>query len=427
MDSGELTKVLLFVVALGASAVFSGAEAAYLSLQRGKLAALKSDEPDKALRIDRLAGNPVKLLSTVLTGNNLANTSAATLATSILLSFLDPNIAVLASTVGVTVLLLVFAEAIPKTIATRYAVDVASIMALPLRIVEFILLPAVWLLERTVKGIAAVMGLPETNIVSQEEIIALLDIGQESGTVPEAQAEMVGQVFRVGSMDLQEIMTHRTKMVGLKKNTTLEEFYRKYVSSPYTQYPVYEDNLDNILGTVALKDVMNGLARGELGPQDDVTALARPAYFLPENRKMGDLFEHLEGIEQSNLFLVDEYGGITGMVTSRQMAQAIVGQIGEEAEQTDVEALVSEQGSVEVDGSTHVDDMNEEFGLDIPEGEYDTLAGYMLSRMGVIPVEGDSISIGEIGLEVKKLSGLRIDRVGITGLMASRPEESKEC
>lgn len=416
MESSDLLKLILFAVALLVSAFFSGSEAAYLSIQRGKLAALMKSDPKKATRIDRLASNPEKLLSTVLTGNNLANTSAAALATGLLLSYLSPSTAVLASTLGVTVLLLIFAEAIPKTIAARYSVGVAYLVAIPLKVVEMVLIPAVWLLERLVRGITAILGLPTSHIVSQEEIIALVDIGKQSGALAEAQAQMVDQVFQFADMDLQEVMTHRTKMKGISKGSSLSDFYRIYLQDPHSRYPVFEGSSDSIVGVVSSSEVLSALAGGQIELDSEVTALMQAPYFLPENRMMGDVFRHLEGTGHGIVFLVDEYGGITGLVTVKQMVQGIVGRIGDETDDVMVPINVNMTGATEVDASMHVDDVAEQFGIEIPEGEYDTLAGFILMQVGVMPTVGESIEHDGYILEVKRMDGLQIGRVGITKL-----------
>ncbi len=419
MEGGDVWKLVLFFVAMLGSAFFSGSEAAYLSIQRSKLAALMRLDPKRAERIDRLASNPEKLLSTVLTGNNLANTSAAALATGLLLSYFSPNAAVLASTVGVTILLLVFTEAIPKTIATRYSVGIANAAAFPLRVAETVLLPAAWVVERLVRGMAKVLRLPTAVTVSQEEIVAMVDIGQESGTVGQVQAQVVDQVFRIDQIDLQEIMTHRTRIVGLPKGATLADFFEAYQSTPHSRMPVYEGSLDNIVGVLVLRDVVTALAEGRIEQNGDVTALAQTAHFLPENLALGDIFRQIEQTGRGIVFLMDEFGGTTGLVTSKQMVQTVVGQIGADIGDARAPLQVDIEGVPEVDGDLLIEDIAEQLGLVIPEGEYDTVAGFILAELGTVPKVGQHIEFGGFTLEVRQMDGLRIGRVGISRLPRS--------
>lgn len=414
MDAGDVWKLVLFTVAMLGSAFFSGSEAAYLSIQRSKLAALSRLDPKKAARIDRLAGNPEKLLSTVLTGNNLANTSAAALATGLFLSYLSPNAAVLASTVGVTILLLVFTEAIPKIIATRYSVGTANAVAFPLRVAEVVLFPAAWSIEQFVRALGNALRLPKGTTISREEIVAMVGIGQESGTVDEAQAQVIDQLFRVDNIDLQEIMTHRTRVVGLEKGANLDEFFETYQATPHSRMPVYEESLDNIVGVIVLRDVVTALASGRIESDSDVTTLARPAHFFPENLALGDIFRQIEETGHGIVFLVDEFGGTTGLVTSKQMVQTVVGQIG--AETDDLNVKVDTQGISNIDGGLLIEEIAVQFGLQIPEGDYDTVAGFILSELGTVPKAGQRLEYRGFALEVVEMDDLRIGRVRITKL-----------
>lgn len=424
MDTSEWARILLLALSIIASAFFSASEASYLSIQRSKLAALMKTNPRQAERIDRLSSRPERLLSTVLTGTNLVNTAAAALATGIFLSFFTPDLAVLLSTVCMTVVLLIFAEAIPKTVATRHAEGVAARVAIPLRAAEILLLPGVWMLEKLVRGVVSIFNLPQTAIVSEEEIKALVDMGQEAGAVEAGQAEIIGQVFRIGDQKLRDIMTHRTEIVALDKGATLDEFLETYRQHPYARYPVCEGNIDSILGTVSLKEVVSAIAADEIHPGDDVSSLLTPAYFLPENRDIGSLIRQMQHSGQEMVILADEYGGVTGLVTFKQMVEEIVGPVsalpglGDEVEMEEIDA-----NTFLVVGDLHIDDANERLGMQIPEGDYETVAGFMLTKMGVIPQKGDRMYHGNFALEVTKVDGIKVKEVKVTRI-AGAPEAS---
>jgi putative hemolysin len=421
MDSGDTIRLIIFLVTLMFSAMFSGTEAAFLSIQRGTLAALARSEPGKARKVERFASNPGKLLSTVLTGNNLANTAAAALGTALATSFfLSANTAVIAATVGVTILLLIFAEAIPKTIATRHSIGLAILMSGPLRIVEFILLPPIWVLERVVQAVTRLFGLPDSNLFSREEIIALVDMGKQAGAVAPLQAEMLGNVFRVEDRQLKEVMTPRTEIIGVKKGSTLEGFFQIYAQHAHTRFPVYEDNIDHITGIVSVKDVMQSMARQELHLGDDVTRLATPPIFLPETRMLGEHLRHIQTTGEQMVILVDEYGGVAGLVTLKEMVEEIVGPMSEPGEE-DEEYLAIDQDTYQVDGSLDIDEANEELGLGIPDGDYETVAGFILARLGMIPKVGDQLVHNDFALEVTEMQGVKIEKILVTRLI--RPEE----
>jgi putative hemolysin len=420
MENGDIIRIIIFLIALLISAMFSGTEAAFLSIQRGRLAALLKNEPKKAHKVERFASSPEKLLSTVLTGNNLANTGAAAVGTGLAISYLPPAYAVIAATVGVTILLLIFSEAIPKTIATRHSIGLAILMSGPLRIVEFLLMPPIWVLERVVRGVTRLMGLPDTSPFSQEEVLALVEMGQQAGAVAPVQAEMLGNVFRVEDRQLKEVMTPRTEIIGIRHGTTLEEFFQIYAQHAHTRFPVYQDNIDHIVGVISVKDVMQAMSQGRLQAADDVSQLKIPPYILPETRMLGEHLRQIKGTGHQMVILADEYGGTAGLVTLKEMVEEIVGPLGEPGEQED-EYLAIDQDTYQVDGGLDIDEANRELGLRIPEGDYETVAGFILSRLGVIPKVGDQMHHDGFVLEVTEMQGVKIEKVLVTRL--SHPQE----
>ena len=415
MESGDIILLIIFLFAMLFSAMFSGTEAAFLSIQRGRLAALARSEPEKARKVERFSSSPEKLLSTVLTGNNLANTGAAALGTSLAISFLSPNYAVIVATAAVTILLLVFSEAIPKTIATRHSIGLAILMSTPLRVVEFLLMPPIWVLERVVRGVTRLFGLPATSPFSQEEIIALVDMGRQAGAVAPVQAEMLGNVFRVEDRQLKEVMTPRTEIIGIRQGTTLEEFFQIYAQHAHTRFPVYQDNIDHIVGILSVKDVMQAMAQGRLHQEDDVTRLQVTPHVLPETRMLGEHLRQLKGTGHQMVILADEYGGTAGLVTLKEMVEEIVGPLGEPGEQ-DEEYTAIDKDTYQVDGGLDIDEANKELGLRIPEGDYETIAGFVLTRLGVIPKVGDQLHHDGFVLEVTEMQGVKIEKILVTRL-----------
>ena len=337
MDEGDLIRLGLLLVAVLFSAFFSGSEAAFLSLDRGRVAQLQRSGGKRAERVARLATQPEKLFPTVLTGNNLANTGAAALGTTLAASFLSTNNAVIASTVVVTIVLLVFAETIPKTIAAKSSSRFAMVTVAPLQLVEWLLYPAVWLLERLTGAVGRLFGVSGAAFVAEEEIRALIEAGRQAGAVEPTEAQMLEQVFRFGDSQLRETMTPRTEIVWIEKGASQREFLSTYREHSHTRFPVYEDSVENVLGTISVKDVVRAMASEELGPEDDVTQLLRQAHFVPETKLVGELFQELRGSGYQMVMAVDEFGGIAGLVTLKQMLEEIVGRVGEEGREEEQE------------------------------------------------------------------------------------------
>ena len=424
MDGSSVVWLILLVAALLFSAFFSGSEAAFLSLQRGSLAQLTRRGGKRADRVVRIAGQPEKLLPTVLTGNNLANTTAAVLGTALAASYLSPNIAVIVATVVVTVVLLIFAETIPKTIAAKNSTRFAVAVVGPLQVSEMALFPAVWVLERLARGVGRIFGVSGAAMVAEEEIRALIYVGREAGAVEPSEAEMLEQVFRFGDLQLREIMTPRTEIVSMENGATLEEFLSVYQQESHTRFPVYDGSVDNVLGTLSVKDVVKAMAAAEVGPQDEVTQLLRPAYFVPETKPVGELFRELRGTGYQMVMLADEFGGVAGLVTLKQMVEEIVGRVGEEGMPHEEEFQSIDANTFQADAGMSVDEANEHLGLHIPDGTYETIAGFLLTRLGHIPRESERIYHSGFLLEVIEMRGVKIERIMVTRVARPSPGDS---
>ena len=423
MDGSDIVRLTLLLVAILFSAFFSGSEAAFLSLDRGKAARLQRRGAKRADRVARLANQPEKLLPTVLTGNNLVNTAAAALGTAIAASYLSANSAVIASTVVVTILLLVFAEAIPKTIAAKNPERFALTTVAPLQLAEAVLFPAVWAVERLTSAVGRLFGVSGAAMVAEQEIRALVDLGRAEGALEHSEADLVERVFRFGDRQLREIMTPRTEIVWIEKGTTLEGFLQTYRHHSHTRFPVSEEGVDNVTGTLSVKDVVRAIATDQLSPNDDVTQLVRSAHFVPETKLVGQLFTELRQSGFQMVMVANEFGGVAGLVTLRQMAEEVVGRVGEEGGEEDLEFQVIDAHTYQVDGGMHIDEANEQMGLDIPEGDYETVAGFLLASMGRIPQQGERIHHQGFLMEVSEMRGVKIEQLKVTRV--SRPVREK--
>ncbi|MBI4198425.1 MAG: HlyC/CorC family transporter [Chloroflexi bacterium] len=407
--------IFIFIIALVFSAFFSASEAAFLSIQRGRLAHMVRSGVKGAQKVADVAGHPEKMLPTVLTGNNLVNTMAAAIGTAITVSVVGQgNVALVVATVAVTVILLVFGEIIPKTIAAHYSERLAILFVGPLKVAESLLLPVVWVLEHLSRWLVRLFGVSRARMVAEEEIRALIDAGRAVGVVEPQEAQMLERVFEFGDREVREVMTPRTEIVSLEKGATLEEFFKVYTQHSHTRFPVYEGNLDNVLGTLSSKEVLNALALGKLGPKEDVTQLLHSAYFVPETKKVGELFRELRGAGYQLVMVADEFGGVAGLATLKEMVEEVVGRVGEEGVKAEEEFKALGENTYQVEGGMRVAEANEYLGVGIPHGEYETVAGFLLARMGRIPKEGDDLYFNGFHLEVAEMKGVKIEQVKIT-------------
>ena len=393
------------------SAFFSGCEAAFLSLQQVRLRQLVEQRTPGAEHVLQLTQHPERLLPTVLLGNTLATTTAAALGTFIAIqTFENPERGVLAATVAVTILLLILGETVPKTIATAHPERVAFLLWRPLLLVEWLLTPVGILLHALGRFIRRLVGAPTaSSAISEADIRRMISWGHQEGTVEPTAAEMLERVFRFGDRQVREVMAPRTEITSVENGASLADFLQTYTQHGHTRFPVHKQRRDNVVGILSVKDVLWAMAQGSLGPQDDVTKLVHPAYFVPETKPIPDLLKELRQTGHQMAIVIDEYGGTAGLVTLRQLVEEVVGRAGEEGAPEEVRAL--DERTFKVDASIRIEEANERLGLHIPEGEYETLAGYILSVLGHIPREGEQIAHNSFQLVISEVTGVRIESV----------------
>ena len=413
MDTSDVIRLVLLGLTVLLSAFFAGSEAAFLSVQRSRLAALILDKVKGAERVEKLASNPEKLLPTVLTGNNLVNVAAAALGTTLAGSYLSPNWAVGASVGAVTVLLLLFGEILPKVIATKNAEGLALILVRPLQAAQILFFPIVWVLEIYSRMVGRIFGLSGSRLVSEREIRALIDVAEIEGGVEKGEAALLEKVFHFGDLRVGDVMTPRTEIIFVELSATLQDFLPIYARTTYTRFPVFDGDRENIVGILSVKDLLEAVAQGTIQLHDSVATALRPAHFVPETKPVDELFDELREVGQHMAITVNEHGGVAGVVTLMQLLEVIVGPVGEEGEPIEEEFVAVGQSQFDVLAAMSILEANENLDIDLPEGDYQTLAGFVLEQLGHIPQEGESFRYGEIELEVKEMQAVKVHRVEV--------------
>ena len=365
--------------------------------------------------MSRLLQRPERLLSTVLLSNNLVNTAAAVLGTTLTISFLgNSTIAVLVSTLGVTALLLVFSETLPKTVAWKRPEAVAFTFSRPLALVDWALTPATWGLQGLAKLFTKLLGIAETTSqVSEQEIRSLIAIGAESGDMEASEAALLEKVFRFGDQQVRDVMTPRPEIVWVEQGTTLEQFLAIFSQQRHSRFPVFHESTENVIGVLSVKDVLLELGVGKLRPEDSVTVDLRPAYFVPETKPVSDTFGELQRGGHGIVLTVDEFGGIAGLATLEQLLEVIVGDVDEEGMNPDRPLVAVDQDTFLIDAGMGVAEINDQVALNLPEGQYQTVAGFILDRLGRIPQVGDSVEFQDWQLTVKVMDRVKIEEVEV--------------
>ncbi len=433
MDAGDSWRLALLVICLALSGFFSASETAFIALPRARLMHLVRSGRPGADRVSHIIQRPERFLATVLLGNNLVNTAAAALATVLALNLIDnKSLSVLAATAGVTTILLLFGETVPKNIAWRRSERVAFAVSRPIRLVELALSPVVTLLQTFSTMTNRALGISSvTPQIGEEEIRTMIAAGAQTGTVEAAEAALLEKVFRFGDRQMREIMTPRPEIVWIEQGDSLQEFLEVYSEHTHTRFPVYDGSMENVLGVLSVKDVLSGLEKHQSSDVGSVTSPLRPAFFVPETKSVSETFTVMREGGHSVVLTVDEFGGIAGLATMKQMMAVIVGQMGEEGIAPEEPVTALGRDAFLMDAGLAISDINEEYGLGIPDGDYQTLAGFILDRLGSIPVVGDVMEFGDLGITIKTMERVRIEEVELrrlntrTGSSAGRDEASE--
>ena len=408
-------QVVLLIICILFSAFFSSSETAFTSLEQYRVESMLENKVKGAKRVAKIKEQPERFLSTILLGNNLVNTAAAALATS-LATYWFGNSGVAIATGVMTFLLLVFAETAPKTIATAYKEKVSIAFAPIVSFFTVILSPIVFIINWIVKGICKIFRADDTtqNLVQPEDIQGLISVGSRDGTVEEDEAEIINNVFEFSDRPVTDVLVPRLEVIGIPDEYDIKDFLAVYAKYPLSRFPVYHDTLDDIKGIVSVKDVLMGIAKGKFTQEASVTAAMRSATFVPENKNVGDLFAEIRSGKASRLVVVvDEYGAMAGIVTINDLVEEILGPLGEEflAVEKDVEQIGA--NVFQCDAGMRIDEINQELDIDLPEGDYDTLAGFILDQLGRFPKQGQTIRYGNIKMVITVMKGLKIEEVRI--------------
>ena len=413
--SVEALYLVLLLVCLVLSAFFSSSETAFISLPKFRIQHLVDTKVKGAKRVARLMEQPERLLSTILLGNNFVNVAAAALATVLAVSVWGQEQGVLIATLGLTIVILIFSETTPKMMATRHAERIVFLFARPIQFLSWLFSPPVAVLSWIASGISRLVGgtpLPRS-LVSEEEIRSMISVGHREGTVEQDEAEMLHKVFEFGDRPVSEVLIPRPEVIAVEKGTTLAGFLKLYAENPKSRFPVYEENMDNVVGVVSIKDTLMALATDGLDRESPIDELIRPAYFTPESKRIGELFAEMRDENYRMCVVVDEFGGTAGVVSLSRLMEEIVGPVGDELAEAEKEYEPIDENTFQVDGGMRVEEANEEMGLDLPTGDYETVAGFVLHLLGHIPRQGEQVRYKDLKM-VTEMRGHKIEEISLT-------------
>lgn len=421
--------VILFALIL-VNAFFAMSEMAVVTLNDNKIDKMAEQGHKKAKQIKKLTENTSSFLSTIQIGVTLAGfltsaTAAQSFATMLadaigktqIVSVIPVGVISGFSTVVITLIMsyfsLVLGELVPKKIAMNKPEKMAFMAAPILIFVAKMTKPIVKFLAFSTNGVLRLMGIDphaDEEVVTEEEIRMMVDVGGEKGVIEDTQIEMINNIFEFDDIDVADIMTHRTDMVCIDDDEPLSEAVKLSIENGFSRIPVYEEDPDDIVGIVYIKDFLKYVGTS-LPKTKTVKDMMRPAYYVPETKRCGELFTEMTEKRVQMAVVVDEYGGTAGIVTLEDLLESIVGNIQDEYDQEDEEISIINDTTFEIDGITDIEEVEEHIGKTLPEGDYDTIGGYIISVLGFLPEDGQ---MNEVQFENVKFTVLNVEerRIG---------------
>lgn len=421
--------ILLFVLIL-VNAFFAMSEMAIVTLNDNMIDKLAEEGHKKAKLIKKLTENPSNFLSTIQIGVTLAgfltSASASTTFANILtdaivsihptfenFSDIISGVSVVVITVIMSYFSLVLGELAPKRMAMQKPEAIAYTVAPVLLFVKKMCKPFVKILSLSTNAVVRIFGFDpnaDEEVVTEEEIRLMVDVGEEKGVIENLQKEMINNIFEFDDIDVRDIMTHRTDMIAVEDTDSIEEAVSLSIEHGYSRIPVFHEDQDNIIGVIYIKDLLKYISEPlpeKGGPAD----IMREAYYVPSSKNCGELFSEMTEKRVQMAVVVDEYGGTAGIVTMEDLVEAIMGNIRDEYDDEEEEIAILSENIFTVDGTAFIEEVNELVNDIIPEGDYDTLGGYIISELGFLPKDGD---MNEVICENVKFTILNVEerRIG---------------
>ena len=437
--------LLLFLILV--NAFFAMSEIAIISLSDTKLKKMAEDGHSGAKKVLKLVESPSAFLSTIQIGVTLAGflTSASAadnfsepLALWAVNTFSLPqgalgameNVALIVVTVIMSYFSLVLGELAPKRIAMQKSESIAFKVVGFLLFVKKIMIPFIKVLSVSTNAVVRLLGFDPNaseETVTEEEILMLVDAGEEKGVIEESQKEMINNIFEFDDIVAADVMTHRTDIVAVETSDNFSDVLEKTLEAGYSRIPVYEEDLDDIKGIIYVKDLLQFVGK-KIPSTIKIADLMREAIFVPESKRCGDLFNEMTEKHLQMVFVCDEYGGISGIVTIEDLLESIVGNMQDEYDNEEEEIEQLNDTTFDIDGTTDIEELEELLGITFPEGEYDTIGGFIMSELGRIPAEDEhpEIEYENCRFRVDEVDERRIERITVEKLPINEENETEE-
>ena len=425
MDSGIIFQAVAIVILIAFSFFFSSAETAMTTVNKIRIQSLSEQGDKRAIILEKVISDAPKMLSAVLIGNNIVNMSVSSLMTTLTIKVLG-NAYVGIATGILTLLILIFGEITPKNMATIHAEKLSLAYARIIYGLMFILTPVVFIVNKITTGVLILFHVDpnaKTNAMTEHELRTLVNVGEKDGIIENEEKQMIYNVFDFGDSTAKDVMIPRIDMTFVDINCTYDELMAIFSEDMHTRFPVYEDNTDNVIGIINMKDLL-------IYPKEKPFAIRnilREPYFTYEYKATADLMIEMRKASVNLAIVLDEYGATAGLVTLEDLLEEIVGEIRDEYDENEVEDIKEIQPGREyaVQGSAKLDDINDALHIHLESEDYDSIGGYIIEQLDCLPKDGQSVTLESgIRLVVDRIDKNRIELVHIW-LPEKEPETEK--
>ena len=413
MHPSTIIQLITIILLILLSAFFSSAETALTTVNKFTLRSMADNGNKRAARVLKLISNSDKLISTILIGNNIVNISASALATTLTTNLFGSKAVGIATGI-LTLLILLFGEITPKTLAQNNSVKISILYVDVVRFLVYIFTPFVFIINKISHVIFWILRMDTTGSaksITEDELITMVNVSEEEGVIENKEKEMITNVVDFGDSRVRDIMIPRTDVTMVPVTATYDELLKQYMEVPYTRLPVYKDSRDNVIGILHVKDLFFYKATHDIN-NFDVTNIVREPFYVYEFQKTNDLLANMKSSSNSIGIVLDEYGVCVGLISMEDLIEEIIGDIKDEYDDAEHNNIVKiDDAHYSIDGGIKLDDLNDALDLDIESEDYDSIGGYIIQLLDHLPSVGDTASDGVISCKVTKLDKNRVSRV----------------
>lgn len=437
-----MTQIIVLVILILLNAYFAATEIAFISLNDAKIERDAKEGNKKAKQILKMLKSPSKFLATIQIGITLAGFLSSAFASDAFADKLAPvlnnlipmvslevwrGVSIVLITIILSFFTLVFGELVPKRLAMKYYEKISYATIGVIRGISVITAPFVKLLTASTNMVSKIFGVGESEeeVVTEEEIKMMIAEGEEKGTIEQGERQLLNNVFEFNDIIVSEIMTPRTDMYAIDINDKIEDVLDEIDEFKYSRIPVYEENVDDIKGILFVKDILKPLKDKE---KIEIDKIIREPYFVPESKDIDELFKEMQQNKVQMAIVIDEYGGTAGLITMEDIIEELVGNIFDEYDDEEIDVKKIDENTYIVSGLLTSYELKKVFGIEIPEGDYETLSGYLLDRLGRIPDENEHpvIEDEKLTYKVEEMEDKRIKYVKVCKNMDEESELQEE-